>query len=150
MILLLGSYDPKTEQVLYNLREQIAKDFMGLNDVLLVLLLNEIEVYVVDYIDSSTNERKKFTIVVEICEIKKATMYRLEESLITDVRDIPLLSEDDNIDQDVVNHLKMEYEIKDIVKLEIMEKLFHTTNSRSDCLICLYSNFLLLIKFVVR
>jgi hypothetical protein len=123
MILLLGSYDPKTEQVLYNLREQITKDFMGLNDVVLVLLLNKIEVYIVDYIDSGTNERKKFTLIFKIYEAKKATLYRLEKSSIAEVQDISLLSESGNVDQDIVNHLKMEYEIEDIVKLEIMEKL---------------------------
>ncbi len=121
IILLLGSYDPKTEQVLYYLRENISECYMGLDNVVLVLLLNNVEIYVVDHVDNK-NEAKKFTLIVERYRENKTTLYKLEELSIGDVIDIHI-SEQDSIDNQIINHLRKEYNVIDFVKLGILEKL---------------------------
>lgn len=133
-ILLLGSYDSKTEQVLYNVREEVSRHYMNQRHVILILLLSKIEVYAVDYIDNNTNQRKKFTLIVEMYEKNKITLYKLNPSSIDDMVDITVQSQGD-IEVGITRYLET-YVGAERTKLTILPKLeFLGTSSLSIFLI---------------
>lgn len=79
IILLLGSYDQTTWKLLENLRDKLSQDFMGLDNSVLILLLNNIEVYAIEIINRKTNEINKPSLIVEEFDdnTKKLSLYFL-------------------------------------------------------------------------
>jgi hypothetical protein len=79
IILLLGSYDQTTWKLLENLRDKLSQDFMGLDNSVLILLLNNIEVYAIEIINRKTNEINKPSLIVEKFDdnTKKLSLYFL-------------------------------------------------------------------------
>ena len=63
MILVLGSYDPKTEKILSKLKDDIPSRLMIQNDNILVFLLRDIDIYLVDY--TVDDKDKKVTLIAE-------------------------------------------------------------------------------------
>lgn len=107
IILLLGSYDPKTESILENLKEGIVKNFSG--DNVYALLLDAVEEYLAD----------DFEILTELINEDKVTLFIFQHNQLTDVNDIKLEGE---LDPTVYNFLKQKYNIEKINKLPIFEK----------------------------
>ena len=107
IILLLGSYDPKTESILENLKEGIVKNFSG--DNVYALLLDAVEEYLAD----------DFEILTELINEDKVTLFIFQHNQLIDICDIKLEGE---LDPTVYNFLKQKYNIEKINKLPIFEK----------------------------
>jgi hypothetical protein len=107
IILLLGSYDPKTKPILENLKEEIIKNFSGEN--VYALLLDIVEEYLADDLE----------ILTELINEDKVTLFIFQHNQLTDVNDIKLEGE---LDPTVYNFLKQKYNIEKINKLPIFEK----------------------------
>jgi len=45
VVLLLGSYDPQTKELLYKLKEEVVKAYAGTKDRVYAFLLEELEMY---------------------------------------------------------------------------------------------------------
>jgi hypothetical protein len=71
IILLLGSYDPKTEKLMQNLKEKMSEHFMNLNETLLIFLLSNLELYVAEITPKDQIERLKVMVISELFEQEK-------------------------------------------------------------------------------
>jgi hypothetical protein len=108
IVLLLGSYDKQTKNILERLKEEIAKVFGG---KVFAFLLDNLEIYI-------TNQ---FEILAEIEKNHRITLYFFENSSLQNVQDLPLkISE--NPDQKIYNYLNGTYGITKFEKKPIANK----------------------------
>jgi hypothetical protein len=108
-ILLLGSFDPQTKTLLENVKEEIVKTFSGEN--VFSLMLDKLEIYTADDME----------ILTELSGEKTLTLFIFQNSQLLDMVDTKL--KDASVDRTVYNYLKENYEIKEVVKLPIFNKL---------------------------
>ena len=118
MILVLGSYDPKTEKILSKLKDDIPRRLMTQNDNILVFLLRDIDIYLVDYTEES--KAKKVTLIAEKYA-DKTTILTLNEENILNSEDAA--ADSSSVDQQVANYATTKYSEAKINKLPILEKL---------------------------
>ena len=118
MILVLGSYDPKTEKILSKLKDDIPSRLMIQNDNVLVFLLRDIDIYLIDYTEDDKD--KKVTLIAEKY-VDKTTILTLNEQNILNSEDVPLSSSP--LDQQIAWYTTARYSNAKINKLPILEKL---------------------------
>jgi len=107
IVLLLGSYDPRTKAHLETLKEEIAKNFSGEN--VYSFLLDELEIYSAGMIQ----------VLAELVNKDKVTLFLFHNGTLADVYDIKLK---DNLDESVYSFLKEKYEIQSFSKEPIYSK----------------------------
>jgi len=107
IILLLGSYDPKTKACLENVKEEIVKSFSGEN--VYAFLLDNTETYYSDIVQ----------VLVELLNERKATFFIFQSGKLVDVQDVDLKN---GMDETVYNYLKEKYGVEKINKQPIFEK----------------------------
>ena len=123
IILLLGSYDQITWKVLENLRNNLSQDFMGLNNSVITLLLNNTEVYVIELIDNTTPKIINSPLIVEKFDNnKRASLYFLDQNKITEIEDIDIL-ESISLEDNLMNFLQRKYQVNQLEKLSILSQL---------------------------
>ncbi len=111
---ILGSYDPETKNILYRVKEEIAKLSTILEDIdLLPLLLEEAEIYL------GEQKGQACTIMVEKYSENKYTLIFIEKpSVIKDVVDIEAHSL-----EELEEKLEHDYSISFLTRVPIYEKL---------------------------
>lgn len=107
IVLLLGSYDPRTKSTLENVKEEIVKNFSGEN--VYALLLDAVEEYSADDLE----------ILTELLDHNQVTIFIFQQNQLIDMYDLKLENE---LDATVYNFLKQKYQIKKLDKLPIFEK----------------------------
>lgn len=107
IILLLGSYDPKTRSYLECIKEEIVKRFSGEN--VYVFLLDKVEIYYSENVQ----------VLTELSNEDKATFFIFQDSQLIDVYDVNLKN---GLDETVYSFLKEKYDVKRINKQPIFEK----------------------------
>lgn len=122
IVLLLGSYDKKTVELLYKLKENISSHFMNFHDTILIFLLDNIRFYIADIKDNN-NIQQKIRIITELFdENKKISLYMLTENFILDVEDLNIESEN-NIEDTIRKHMEEKYTLENIFRPPILEEL---------------------------
>jgi hypothetical protein len=100
IILLLGSYDTQTEKLLQEMKDKISDHFMYFHETILVLLLDNLEVYVAE-ITGNNSDRRKVVIIAEFFDNrKKIGIYIIDERSVFSAEDIdfdPSLSRQETI-----------------------------------------------------
>jgi hypothetical protein len=107
-VLLLGSFDPQTKQLIANAKEEIVKAFSAEN--VFVFMLDTLEIYAADDME----------VLAERFE-KAITLFIFQNSQLIDV--IDLAQENQSIDEKVYSYLKHNYAVHKIDKLPIFNKL---------------------------
>jgi hypothetical protein len=131
IILLLGSYDRITWKILENLRESLSQDFMGLDNSVLILLLNNIEIYAVEIINNKTHEIIKPVLIVEKFDnTKRASLYFIDQNKITEIEDINL--ESISLEDNLMNYLQRKYQVQQLAKLPILSKLDYISTASTS------------------
>lgn len=108
IVLLLGSYDQQTKNILEKLKEEIAKVFNG---KVFGFLLDNLEIYITNH----------FEILAEIEKNYRITLYFFENSSLQNVQDLPLKI-GENPDQKIYNYLNDNYAITKFEKKTIANK----------------------------
>ena len=107
IILLLGSYDPETKSILEYTKEEIVKRFPG---NVFAVLLEHLNIYTF----------AKIAVLTETFDKNKITLYIFEGGSLSDMHDIDLKNDPDEI---VYHFLKEKYEIDRMKKLPVFHKL---------------------------
>ena len=108
-ILLLGSFDPQTKAQIKSVKEEIAKTFSGENTYAFVL--DTVEIYFSGNIE----------VLTELISEDRITLFIFQDNQLVEVYDITLEKMD--VDTTVYNYLKKEYQITQLNKLPIFNKL---------------------------
>jgi hypothetical protein len=120
IVLLLGSYDYETKQVLFDLKNHVIQQLMYYDDTVLIFLLDKLEIYSITLKDQNQTERD----LIIICENygSKITFLTLESNAILDADDMVM---PDNIteEQATINFIRSKYPGSTFSKLPIIEKL---------------------------
>lgn len=107
IILLLGSYDPKTRSYLECIKEEIVKRYSGEN--VYVFLLDEVEIYY----------SEKVQVLTELLNADKATLFIFQDGQLIDVYDVNLKN---GLDETVYSFVNEKYGVRRISKQPIFEK----------------------------
>ncbi|TSA57899.1 hypothetical protein D4R42_00720 [bacterium] len=108
IVLLLGSYDRATKDILDKIKEEIAKIFAGKT---FAFLLENLEVYTSD----------RFEVLVEIEDGLQITIYLFEGKSLRDVLDLPLKA-GEKPDDIVYSYLKQKFNVSAINKQSVEAK----------------------------
>ena len=108
-ILLLGSFDPQTKNLLANVKEEAVKAFSGEN--VFALMLDTLEIYTADDME----------VLTELSGEKTITLFIFQNSQLLDMVDVKL--KEASVDAAVYGYLKDNYQIKKVDKLLIFNKL---------------------------
>lgn len=120
IVLLLGSYDPETEALLMRLKEEASHSLMNQDDIILIFVLENLEIY--SFAVSAQSDTEKITVVAETYDQdKRLSIFIMKEDGIIDAYDLPLAGK--KIDDAVVKSISGRYNIESFCKLEILEKL---------------------------
>lgn len=120
IVLLLGSYDPETEALLMRLKEEASHSLMNQDDIILIFVLENLEMY--SFAVSAQSDTEKITVVAETYDQdKRLSIFIMKEDGIIDAYDLPLAGK--KIDDAVVKSISGRYNIESFCKLEILEKL---------------------------
>lgn len=121
VILLLGSYDPKTKALLYDLRECLLKNFMDHPDQFLILLLDNLEVFTASGVNEN-GSMENMILLAERYDANRVSMYRIHEDFIADEEDIILGSATDVVGG-INEYLGKNYTETSFHKVTILEEL---------------------------
>lgn len=108
-ILLLGSFDPQTKNILENLKKEIAKAFSGENTY--ALMLDTVEIYISGDIE----------VLTELFGEDRITLFTFQNNQLIDMNDMEL--EKEGADTTVYNYLKERYDIAELSRLPIFNRL---------------------------
>ena len=119
-ILLLGSYDPQTKNLLYQMKDRLSDNFMYHPDRFLFLVLDSLEVFIADVVSFSGTE--KITMITEKYDDFKFTLYNVHESTIIDVEDLTI-SANLSIQDEIRLYLQKKYQESTFFKPTILDAL---------------------------
>jgi len=108
IVLLLGSYDRATKELLDKIKEEIAKIFAG---KMFAFLLENLEVYMSD----------RFEVLAEIEDGQQITLYLFEGSSLRDVVDLPLKAEE-KPDDIIYSYLRQNFDVSTVNKKSVTAK----------------------------
>jgi hypothetical protein len=108
-ILLLGSFDSQTKNILKILKQEIAKAFSGENTY--AFMIDTVDLYRSDDIE----------VLTELFDKDRITLFIFQNNQLIDMNDVELGKED--ADTTVYNYLKDRYGIAELSRLPIFNKL---------------------------
>lgn len=121
VILLLGSYDPRTRRILLELKERLSRGLVSLEETVLVLLLEDVEIY------KAEAEGNEMTVIAERYD-DRASLFIFSGSSIIDATDLSIAND---IDTTTKDYLVTNHGARTLMKLPLLEKLRHLSFSTS-------------------
>lgn len=109
VVLLLGSYDPQTKACMEIVKEELVKSFSG--ERVCALVLDRLEIY----------ETGIVQVLTELFDDDKVTLFVFQNAQLVDIEDIKL--EKSGLDASVYTFLKEKYEVEQINRITIFDKL---------------------------